>query len=63
MKMKVYYKIKQIIPATVVREFTVEADSPEEAYDIVEKNKHLGYVEKPVILHDEDVTYSYPEKV
>lgn len=61
--MTTYFKIKQYIPATVVREFTVEADSPNEAYDIIEKNKHLEYVEKPVILHDEDTTYSYPEKV
>lgn len=61
--MTTYFKIKQIIPATVVREFTVEADSANEAYEIMEKNKHLDYVEKPIILHDKDVTYSYPEKV
>ena len=55
------YIIKAVIPATIVKEYIVEANSIEEILDTLYNNiDKLEYVET-ITIHDENICYDYPK--
>jgi len=55
------YIIKAVIPATIVKEYIIEANSIEEVLDtFYDKIEELEFVES-LITHGEDVCYDYPK--
>ena len=59
--MKTKFKIKAIIPATVVRVFEVEATNREEAYAEYLKGESYEVEEATTTTHDNDVEFEIRE--
>ena len=56
------FKIKQFIPASIINTITIEAATPEEAF---EKLKHKGgkIISTKTYEILEDIEYNYPEEI